>query len=246
MKKIIILAAFLLTQNLSLAQYTNYQFFETFLQKYVDENGKVNYNKINKNQIDLDKVITHFEGLKPKENWSKNEKLAYWINAYNAYSIKLVIDNYPIKSILDINNAWKIRFINIDGSKISLDDIDNRILRKLGEPRIHFAINCASYSCPSLKNRAFYPDTIENELESAAVFFINDAERNNITKKEAKISKLFDWFKDDFTTQTDLVTFLNQYSKIKISDRTKISFLEYNWSLNNVEGPVKEIGVAIN
>lgn len=241
-----ILSALLLTQVISFAQYTNYQFFETFLQKYVDENGKVNYNKINSNKVDLDKVVARFEDLKPKENWSKNEKLAYWINAYNAYSIKLIIDNYPLKSILDISNAWKINFINIDGSKISLDDIDYRVLKKLNEPRIHFSINCASYSCPSLKNRAFYPDTIENELENAAITFLNDSERNQISKKEAKLSKLFDWFSADFTTQTDLVTFINQYSKVKINDKTKISFLDYNWSLNNVDAPVKEIGVAVN
>ena len=124
MKKRIILVAIVLIQAISFAQYTNYQFFETFLQKYVDENGKVNYNKINSNKVDLDKVVARFENLKPKESWSKNEKLAYWINAYNAYSIKLIIDNYPLKSILDVSNAWKINFINIDGSKISLDDID--------------------------------------------------------------------------------------------------------------------------
>ena len=246
MKKIIALFALLLAQTFSFGQYTNYQFFETFLQKYVSENGKVNYTKINSNKVDLDKVVARFEDLKPKENWSKNEKLAYWINAYNAYSIKLIVDNYPLKSILDVSNAWKINFINLDGSKISLDDIDFRILKKLNEPRIHFAINCASYSCPSLKNRAFYPDTIEEELENAAVTFLNDSERNQITKKEAKLSKLFDWFSADFITQTDLVGFINQYSKIKINANTKISFLDYNWSLNNVENPVNETGIAIN
>lgn len=245
MKKIIILAAFLLTQNLSLAQYTNYQFFETFLQKYVDENGKVNYTKINSNKVDLDKVIARFDDLKPKQNWSKNEKLAYWINAYNAFSIKLIIDNYPLKSITEVSNAWKINFINFEGSKISLDDIDYRILKPLQEPRIHFAINCASYSCPSLKNRAFYPDTIEQELENAAFTFLNDAERNQISKKEAKLSKLFDWFAADFTTELDLISFINQYSKVKINNSTKISYLDYNWSLNNVEAPVKEIGIAV-
>ena len=246
MKKLILISTLLLSQATTFAQYTNYQFFETFLQKYVDDKGKVNYAKINTNKVDLDKVVARFEALKPKENWSKNEKLAYWINAYNAFSIKLIIDHYPLKSILDIDKAWKINFINIEGSKISLDDIDYRILKKLNDPRIHFAINCASYSCPSLKNRAFYPDTIENELEDAAFTFLNDLERNQITKKEAKISKLFDWFTADFTAQTDLISFINQYSKVKINDKTKITFLEYNWNLNGVDAPIKEVGVAIN
>ena len=144
-----------------------------------------------------------------------------------------------------MSNAWKINFINFEGSKISLDDIDYRILKPLQEPRIHFAINCASYSCPSLKNRAFYPDTIEQELENAAFTFLNDAERNQISKKEAKLSKLFDWFAADFTTELDLISFINQYSKVKINNSTKISYLDYNWSLNNVEAPVKEIGIAV-
>lgn len=147
---------------------------------------------------------------------------------------------------MDIPNAWKINFITSDGSKITLDDIDYRILKNLGEPHIHFAINCAAYSCTSLKNRAFYPDTIQDELKNAAIRFLNDTERNEISKKKAKLSKLFDWFKADFSTQTDLITFLNQYSKVKINEKTKISFLDYNWSLNNIDSPINETGVAVN
>ncbi len=230
MKKLIVL---LLISATSFAQNFDYKNYNQFLVKYVSDNGNVNYDKINSNKTELDAIIKQFEKLQPAEKWAKNEKLAYYINAYNVYTLKVVIDNYPTKSIKDIDNAWDNKMITKGKSKISLSDVEHKILRKMNEPRIHFAINCASFSCPNLLNEAFLPETINKQLETATKSFINDKTKNLITTNEIKISEIFNWFSGDFKTKkTSLIDFLNTYSTIKIDKKAKVKFLDYNWNLN--------------
>ena len=230
MKKIIIL---LLISVTSFAQNFDYKNYNQFLGKYVSDKGNVNYDKIKTNKTELDLVIKQFEKLQPSEKWTKNEKLAYYINAYNVYTLKVVIDYYPTKSIKDIDNAWDKKIVQSGKSKISLSDVEHKILRKMNEPRIHFAINCASFSCPNLLNEAYLPETLNKQLETVTKSFINDKTKNTITANEVKISEIFNWFGGDFKTKkTSLIDFLNNYSTIKIDKKAKIKFLDYNWSLN--------------
>ena len=213
------------------------------LQKYVDWDGLVDYKGFQKDSLNLNYYLNELSTNPPDENsWSKNEQLAYWINAYNAFTVKLIIDHYPLESIKDIgatiqipfiNSPWDIKFININGNKLDLNDIEHAILRKkFIEPRIHFAINCASFSCPKLRREAYIADRLDIQLEEQAIQFINDSERNNITLAHAKVSKIFSWFKGDFTKNGSLKDFLNQYAKIKIEEDVKISHVDYDWSLN--------------
>ena len=102
----------------------------------------------------------------------------------------------------------------------------------MNEPRIHFAINCASYSCPNLLNEAYTEKNLENQLETAAKSFINDKSKNNITANTIEISSIFDWFTGDFKKKGTLIDFLNKYSSVKINAKAKISYKEYNWNLN--------------
>lgn len=169
MKKTLIILLF----NVSIfAQNFDYKKTDTFLNKYVSNKGNVNYEKIKANKTELTSILNQFEDKQPNNKWSLNEKLAFYINAYNLYTLKLVVDNYPVKSIKDINNAWNKKIVPLGEDKISLSDVEHKILRKMNEPRIHFAINCASFSCPNLLNEVFLPETLDKQLEAVTKSFI--------------------------------------------------------------------------
>ncbi|MGY3793956.1 DUF547 domain-containing protein [Aquimarina sp. 433] len=199
----------------------------------VSDDGKVDYKGFMRDSAELYKYFNYLSDNPPAENWSKEEKLAYWINAYNAYTIKLIIDNYPLKSIKDIKNPWDRQFFKINGALHSLNELEHKILRKLGEPRIHFAINCASFSCPIVWNRAFTATNVDNALETLTGNFINDPKRNTITEEVVEVSKIFSWFKKDFKVDgEDAKSFINKYAKVKIDKQKKKGYKKYDWSLN--------------
>ena len=161
--------------------------------------------------------------------------MAYWINAYNAFTIDLVVSEYPVKSIRNIGKGspWDIRFIKIQDKEYSLNDIEHKILRvEFDEPRIHFAINCAAISCPKLLNEAYVAEKLDLQLEAMAKEFINDAENNRISSKKAELSNIFNWFKEDFTKNGSLIEYVNQYANTKASPKARIVYLKYNWNLN--------------
>lgn len=227
------LFVFLIISTISLAQKSNHRLWDSFLKTYVSDEGNVNYKQIIKSPEDLKVYLNNLVGSQPNLNWTKNEQLAYWINAYNAYTIKLIIDNYPINSIKDIRNPWDEKFIPFDGQLISLNFIEHEILRKMDEPRIHFAIVCASVSCPKLQNDAFVPNQLEKQLTVATKSFLADTDRNDITKNELRISQIFKWFTKDFKQNGSLIEFLNKYTDKEISESAKLTYLDYNWALND-------------
>ncbi|VXC38936.1 conserved exported hypothetical protein [Flavobacterium sp. 9AF] len=234
MKKIIILLIFILSQTSAFSQYINYQFYEDFLTKYVSEEGYVDYDAIYENHTDLKNVIDRFEKLETYPNWSKNQELSHWINIYNVYSIKLIVDNFPINSIRDVYQSFDLRFIPVKNQLVSLNYIEKEILSKTLDERVHFAINCASISCPNINRVPFYADTIENQLEVAAKKFINNTTKNDISRKEVKLSKIFDWFAADFLkNNASVIDYINKYSDTRIKENAEIQYLEYNWSLNS-------------
>ena len=232
MNRILLLLLFVFSSLFAQAQQFDHLAWNNFLQKHVDNNGNVNYATINADESELKTYLNQFVNNPPKNSWTKNEKLAYWINAYNAFTIKLIIDNYPLKSIKDIKNPWDKKFILIDGALISLNHIEHEILRKMDEPRIHFAINCASVSCPKLLNEAFEAAKLDSQLTNATKSFINNPKKNNLAMDHVEISKIFKWFNKDFEKKGSIIDFLNAYSEIKINPDAKIGYLDYNWNLN--------------
>lgn len=202
------------------------------LQKYVAKDGDVNYKGFKKDANQLDNYLDELASNVPTKAWGRNATLAYWINTYNAYTVKLIVANYPTKSIKDINDPWGKKFISLGNKKYSLEEIENEILRKMNEPRIHFAINCASYSCPKLLNEAYTESKMEQQLATATKSFVNDKSKNTITSSKVEVSKIFDWFAGDFKTKGSVIDFLNQYSTVKISDNAQMSYKEYIWTLN--------------
>jgi Protein of unknown function, DUF547 len=230
MKKLLLVLLFISIKSLS--QSFDYKNYNTFLKKYVSNSGNVNYDKIKANKAELDAIADQFQNNRPAEKWNNSEKMAYYINLYNVYTIDAVINKYPVKSIKDISNVWDKKNIPQGKMLYSLSDIENKILRKMGDARIHFAINCASFSCPKLENEAFVPEKLEKQLENAAKGFINDKTKNQISEKEIKISNIFDWYSSDFKDDGSIIEFLNKYSSIKIDKKAKTRYLDYNWSLN--------------
>lgn len=212
------------------------------LKAHVDGKGHVSYMGFLDDAAKLDAYLALLSDCPPSKEWTREERLAYWINAYNAFTVKLIIDHYPVKSIKDIgpklaipkvNSVWDVKFIRIGGEEMSLNHIEHSILRKeFDEPRIHFAIVCASFSCPRLLNEAFIPQKLEHQLETQTAEFINDPAHNIVTPDKVQLSAIFNWFKGDFTKNGTLLDFIRRYSKVKVNDRAKVSHLDYDWSLN--------------
>ncbi len=221
----------------------SHQLWNELLKSNVKPDGQVDYKGFIREKPKLEKYLKLLsENAPDRKTWSKNEQLAYWINVYNAFTVKLIVDFYPTKSIRDlgprikiplIKDVWHYKFFKIAGVEMSLDEVEHSILRKeFEEPRIHFAINCASVSCPPLLNEAFVVANLENQLTRMATTFINDPTRNKISSQSAQLSPIFSWFKGDFTKKGTLIEFLNRYAKVKLSPNARVTFMEYNWNLN--------------
>ncbi|WP_136465924.1 DUF547 domain-containing protein [Flagellimonas onchidii] len=202
------------------------------LKRFVDDSGNVDYAGFKKDIGELDEYLELLAKNPPTNHWAKNDKLAYYINLYNAATVKLIVDHYPLKSIKDIPNRWKKKWIKVGNEVTSLNNIEHEILRKMKEPRIHFAINCASYSCPKLLNVAFTPQSMERLLSKTTVDFVNDKSRNRFDNEKAQLSKIFKWYKGDFTENVPLLEYINQYLENPVSKKAKVEYLDYDWSLN--------------
>ena len=221
--------------------------WDKLLKRNIDESGMVSYEGFINDSIEFNTYLSLLSSSYPNDiNWSREQKLAYWINTYNAFTVKLIIDNYPVNSIKDlnpkisvpyVNTIWDEKFFSIEGIDFSLNMIEHDILRKeFSEPRIHFAINCASFSCPDIRKEAFTAEKVENQLEEQAIEFINNPSKNIISKDKVELSKIFNWYKGDFIKKSSLIEFLNLYSKIEIHSDAEIGFLDYDWSLNSSDG----------
>ncbi|WP_179337073.1 DUF547 domain-containing protein [Winogradskyella ludwigii] len=210
----------------------DHSILNNLLQKFVSANGNVDYKGLKGDYKTLQSYIELLKTNQPKDDWTKNDKLAYWINAYNALTIDLILRNYPTKSIKDIKDPWDQRLWKLGDNWQNLNDIEHKILRSMDEPRIHFAIVCASISCPKLQNTAFTASKLEDQLTNATKEFLADTTKNELSEEQIKISRIFKWFKKDFETNGSLIDFLNQYSDVKISNSAKKSFKDYDWNLN--------------
>jgi len=207
--------------------------WDRFLKLHVSSAGVVNYKGILANKPELNAYCKNLADHPIKEDWSRNEKMAYWINAYNAFTIKLIIDNYPVAKIIDLEGGkpWDKKWIKLGAKIYSLNQIENDILRPVyKEPRIHFAVNCAAKSCPPLLNRAWTAANLESNFEKQSKAFINNVKYNQISDGAANLSKIFDWYGEDFG---DLRSYINKYSSQKIGDGDEIKFMEYDWRLND-------------
>lgn len=209
--------------------------WDNLLQKNVSVNGNVNYEGLKANRAVLNKYLMALSKNVPDASWDRNNAMAYWINAYNAFTVDLILKNYPLKSIMNLHGgkAWDVKFIELGGKKYSLNQIEHDILRgKYKDERIHFAVNCASFSCPKLLNGAFFANDLDKQLEKATIAFINNPAKNSVNGKRVQISELFNWYKGDFMEYGSVLAYINHYSKVKADEKARITYKPYNWNLN--------------
>lgn len=244
MHKIIVFISSILYSLVSFSQSgVSHISYDDLLQKYVDDMGMVDYKGLGKERAKLKSYLKMLESNVPQKSWTEEEKLAYWINAYNAFTLELILDNYPVKSIKDIgayikipfvNTPWDIKFINIGDEEYDLNNLEHGIIRKeFEEPRIHFALVCAAVSCPKLQNRAYLPEKLDAQLTKAAKEFIGNPAKNEIKNGgKVKLSKLFNWYGGDFTKKMSLEEYISQYSDVKLNKGANIDWKDYDWTLN--------------
>lgn len=219
----------------------DHSLFAELLKKYVN-NGRVDYAGIKSAEAELDRYLKLLEKTDSK-SLSRDEQFAFYTNAYNAWTIKLILSGYPgIKSIKDLGgllqSPWKKKLVRIDGDILTLDDVEHNILRpRFKDPRVHFAINCAAKSCPALKSEPYRAEILNQQLENSTRMFLNNPANYQLTGNNFYVSRIFKWFSEDFSD--DILEFYLKFAQGDLQSqleankhKIKIKFLAYDWSLN--------------
>lgn len=235
----------------------DYSPFARVLDNYVTERGFVQYARLQADRGDLDAFVEQLAQVSPENSPEifpeRQDQLAYWINAYNAIVMKGILDHYPVESLSEISFMygffWKLKF-PVGGREYTLNDIEHGILRpRFQEPRIHFAINCASDACPKLTREPFLPEKLDEQLDQAARFFIGES-RNVRPEPESNrlyLSMIFNWFLDDFRNYArenlgkqypSVLDYILLHASPELkhyieSSKPKIRYIPYDWSLND-------------
>jgi hypothetical protein len=229
----------------SRAATVNHEIWADLLGKYVKPGG-VDYSGFKTEEDRLDQYLKVLEDTDP-EKLSRNEQYAYYINAYNAWTIKLILSGYPeITSIKELGNffksPWEKEFVRIDSRLTTLDDIEHNILRpRFKDPRVHFAINCSAISCPPLRPEPYRGQTLDHQLEDSTRSFVNDENRYRLDGNNLFVSRIFKWFSEDFSD--GVLGFYLKYAEGNLKEKLaaqrgtlKVKYLHYDWSLNDVKG----------
>jgi hypothetical protein len=238
-------------------QYDDYR---AALLAFVDARGLVDYASLKGQRVYLDDFVTYLERLDPKtfKAWPENERLAFWINAYNALTLRAIIDNYPINpatpngaypknSIRQIHGVWDFNRVNVMGQSITLGYIETKILRHdFHDPRIHVALVCAAISCPILRNEPYQGAKLDAQLDDQARKFLADPRQFRIDRatKDVRVSEIFRWYAEDFAPasaadkpRAGLVAFVSKYGSTEArsyigTDEYRITYTPYDWTLN--------------
>jgi hypothetical protein len=262
--RIIIAALLLAAGNAALAFDQSHAAWEALLKRHVlvAQNGSASRVDYAGFRADQSAFQTYLDGLSAVteteyRGWSREQELAFLVNAYNAYTVKLVLTRYPdLKSIKDLGSLlrspWKKAFFMLLGAERSLDDVEQGLIRAPGafdEPRIHFAVNCASIGCPMLRDQAYVAERLDTQLEESARRFLGDRSRNRYdpVSAELEVSRIFDWYKADFEKGNhgigSVPQFLGRYADFLADGaaaralvrqgQVKIRYLDYDWTLND-------------
>ncbi len=210
--------------------------YDPLLKKYVSGSG-VRYSAWKASAADmaaLDKVVAAI-GAENPSGLGRNDKLAFYINAYNAWILSEALAKYPTKSVKDtLFTFFTAKRITVAGEKMSFNHLEKDILRPIGEPRIHFALNCASRSCPPLRAEIYSGASLDAQLDEQARGYVNSERGVKVGGETAQLSKIFDWYKEDFGGEAGVSAFLKKYRKEK-SDFKTVSYQDYDWSLNETK-----------
>lgn len=245
-------------QPVSAPTTMNHHAFTELLRTYVDDAGMVDYAALQANHNDaLAPYLQQLAETDPS-NLDKAARLAFWINAYNALTLKLIVDHYPVERIKDItpaggpsipklNAPWYVKVGEVGGQMRTLDEIEHEIIReRFDEPRIHFALVCAAMSCPRLRQEAFTGDRLDVQLDEQARAFLHTSAKNQIPAdaETIRLSRIFKWFEEDFGDGTDDVQrYIARYFEEAVQEKLQqaayeVDYLEYDWTLND-QSPVQ-------
>ncbi|WP_422382430.1 DUF547 domain-containing protein [Marinicellulosiphila megalodicopiae] len=261
MRSVTLLLSLLLFTSLSIAKF-DFEFWQThdqtskkmvdhsswqaLLDQYLNSEDPSGINRFNysmvskKDKQSLEKYINYLQTIQPA-TLNQNEQFSYWINTYNAVTVNLILDKYPVDSIKEIRfltspfGPWDKNIIKVSGEKLSLNDIEHNILRpKFKDPRIHFAVNCASLGCPNLQPIAFTASNIETLLEQSAHEFMNHPRGVLVQNNQITLSKIFEWYADDFgQNEPDVLNYVAQYyAKPELLKNGSSVQYKYDWDLN--------------
>ena len=234
--------------------------WDRVLKQYEAEAGRVDYAALRANREEFDRYIVQIAARSPESHPqdfpSREAQLAYWINAYNALTVRGVIDNWPTKSVRDLGflfGFFRRSDYTVGGKKVSLNTIEHDVIRKqFSEPRVHFALVCASLGCPKLRREAYVPERLEQQLEDGARHFINEARNLAVDSagQRVTVSKIFDWYGGDFEkyvkarglskTASPILDYVLQYandanqSAILALKSPKVDYADYSWEINAV------------
>lgn len=220
------------------AQSTSDFFSKTdaFLKEHIQD-GLVDYKGIHDNPAALNALVKMAGQLSVRKDKSE-EYQAFWINGYNLMVIKGIVDNYPIKSPMDIGGFFDIKKRNIGGKKITLNEIENDLLRGNfpDEPRFHFVLVCGALGCPPIIAEAYMPTNLDAQLEKQTKKALNDSKFIRVAANKVKVSQIFEWYATDFTKDgQSVVDFINKCRAEKLPDGAKVSYYEYDWTLNGMK-----------
>jgi hypothetical protein len=218
----------------------SHQYWQQTLDKYVVAEGEYTLfdyaNVTDADERTLNSYLRQMRRIDPRE-YKKAEQYAYWVNLYNAITVKIILDNYPIKSITKLGGLfsfgpWDENVVTVAGKTLTLNDIEHRILRPIwNDPRTHYAVNCASFGCPNLQQKAFTSRNRDRLLDKAATEFINSKKGLYIGTGKVQLSSIYDWFSVDFGTQAELFKHLKKYRPELEPFKGDISY-DYDWKLN--------------
>ncbi len=204
-------------------------------QRYDVQLNWVSYSKI-KQDPRWSRIVKQLAAFSPKQLANDKERLSFYINAYNIMAMKMVLDNWPLESIKDVGNilwpVWKRTVGKIDGKEVTLNEIEHEILRPMGEPRIHFAIVCASISCPDLRKEPYTVAQLDHQLDEQVSQFFNNAKKGlNQKGSEIHTSKILSWFEDDFGGEKGVRKFIQHYKTLPKGSSIEAD-LTYDWRVN--------------
>jgi hypothetical protein len=226
----------------------SYSLYGNVLSRYV-KNGLVDYTGLKSNSRDLRSYLESTEHVSRQEfeSWPQEEQLAFLINLYNARTLELVIDNYPVKSIKDIGSGgkgpWDEPVVKVFGDTISLNELENGMIRKdYKDPRIHFTLVCAATGCPPLLDKPYVGTGLDAQLETQTKRFLSDTRKNSLDEKSKtlRLSPIFEWYTGDFEAEAGSVPgFLKEYYGEIPLDGHIIVYTDYDWSLNDISDKMK-------
>lgn len=236
------------TQSVSDDVELTHDLWQSLLDDYLikDGSGVNRFDYSGVSPADKSKLETYLDELQGVvvTRLPRDEQMAYWINLYNALTIKVILDHYPVASIRDISyglldwGPWPEELVIVEGYELSLNNIEHDILRPLfTDNRIHYAVNCASIGCPNLQMSVFRGPNLDQMLDQAAVEFINHPRAVSVRDKSLTLSSIYEWYYTDFArTDSDLIAHLRQYARPallqKLESDLRIVDYVYDWSLN--------------